>query len=128
MTQGSVVTLVWTGDGIHGTMTDNRAFARWLHEAGHIEALPKVSLNKLPQVFSPIPSDAELDWVFRTKHLSMSTEIGIRNRAMIAFMLDTGVRRTEVAHLDVKDLDVPEGPDHPQGPQGAVRNLGSLDS
>lgn len=105
----------WRGEttrseaGIRGTMTDMRAFARWLHEEGHIESLPKVPVSKLPQVFFPILSDEELDTVFRTKQLSLGTEIGVRNRAMIAFMLDTGVRRTEVANLELKDLDMAEG-------------------
>ncbi len=105
----------WRGEtkrteaGIHGTMTDMRAFARWLHEEGHIETLPKVPVNKLPQVFFPILSDVELDAIFATKQLSLDSEIGTRNRALIAFMLDTGVRRTEVANLELKDLDLAEG-------------------
>ena len=111
----STPTRGWRGDtkrteaGIRGTMTDLRAFARWMLEEGHIEALPKVPVNKLPQVFFPILSDEELDRVFATRQLSLTTEIGIRNRALIAFLLDTGVRRTELANLDIRDLDLAEG-------------------
>ena len=105
----------WRGEtkrseaGVHGTMTDMRAFARWCFEEGHIQTLPKVPVSKLPQVFFPILSDDDLDKVFATKQLSLQTEIGTRNRAMIAFMLDTGVRRTEVANLELEDLDLQEG-------------------
>lgn len=105
----------WRGEttrseaGIRGTLTDMRAFSRWMLDEGHIAVLPKVPVNKLPEVFFPILSDEELDTVFRTKQLSLSTEIGTRNRAMIAFMLDTGVRRAEVANLELKDLDIAEG-------------------
>ena len=105
----------WRGEtrrseaGIHGTLTDMRAFSRWLYEEGQIEVLPKVPVNKLPQVFFPILSDEELDRVFATKQLSLATEIGTRNRSLIAFMLDTGVRRTEVANLELKDIDITEG-------------------
>jgi site-specific recombinase XerD len=105
----------WRGEttrteaGIRGTMTDMRALARWLHEEGHITDLPKVPVNKLPQVFFPILSDAELDTIFATKQLTLATEIGTRNRAMIAFMLDTGVRRAEVANLELENLDTQEG-------------------
>jgi integrase/recombinase XerC len=105
----------WRGEttrteaGIHGTMTDMRAFARWLLEEGHLESLPRVPVNKLPQVFFEILSDEELDRVFATKQLSLATEIGTRNRALIAFMLDTGVRRTEVANLELESLDIQEG-------------------
>jgi integrase/recombinase XerC len=105
----------WRGEtkrsdaGIHGMMTDLRAFARWMLEDGHIETLPKVPVNKLPQVFFPILSDDDLDAVFKTKQLSLDTEIGTRNRALIAFMLDTGVRRTEAAEVQQKDIDIHEG-------------------
>lgn len=105
----------WRGEtkrteaGIHGSMTDMRAFARWLHEEGHIDQLPKVPVNNLPQVFFEILSDEDLDKIFATKQLSLATEIGTRNRAMIAFMLDTGVRRTEAANLELKDVDTQEG-------------------
>lgn len=58
-------------DGLRGTTTDMRAFARWMLEEGHIEALPNVPINKLAQVFVE-----ELDAVFRTKQLSVATEIG----------------------------------------------------
>lgn len=111
----STPTKGWRGEttrseaGIRGTMTDLRAFAKWMLEEGHIATLPKVPVNKLPEVFFPILNDEELDAVFGTKQLSLKTEIGIRNRAMIAFMLDTGVRRTEVANLELKDLDLAEG-------------------
>ncbi len=105
----------WRGEtrrsdaSIHGMMTDMKAFARWLLEEEHIEHLPKVPVNKLPQVFFPILSDADLDKVFATKQLSLATEIGTRNRALIAFMLDTGVRRTEAAEVQIKDVDITEG-------------------
>jgi site-specific recombinase XerD len=105
----------WRGEtkrteaGIRGTLTDLRAFVRWCHEEGHIESLPKVPVNKLPQVFYPILSDEELDTIFSTKQLSLETEIGTRNRALVAFMLDTGVRRAEVASLALEHLDVQEG-------------------
>ncbi len=105
----------WRGDttrseaGIHGTMTDLRAFVRWLHDNEHLDTLPKVPVNKLPQVFYPILSDEELDRVFRTRQLSLETEIGVRNRTLIAFMLDTGVRRAEVSNLELTQLDLAEG-------------------
>jgi site-specific recombinase XerD len=98
-----------TEAGIRGVMIDLRAFTRWAYDEGHLDALPKVPLNKLPQVFYPILSDEELDRVFATKQLSPTTEIGTRNRAIIGFMLDTGVRRSEVATLGLDDLDLTEG-------------------
>lgn len=117
----------WRGDtkrteaGIHGTMTDIRAFVRWCHKEGHIDSVPSVPVNKLPDTFFPILSDEELDAIFSTKQLSLETEIGIRNRAMIAFMLDTGVRRSEAANLELEQLDVSEGQARITGKGGKER-------
>lgn len=105
----------WRGDthrqeaGIHGLLSDMRAFARWLVAEEKLPTMPKVPVNKLPEVFFPILTDAELDRVFATKELSPTTEIGTRNRAMIAFFLDTGVRRSEAANLTLAQLDLAEG-------------------
>ncbi len=105
----------WRGDthrheaGIHGVLSDLRAFARWLFAEEKLAAMPNVSVNKLPEVFFPILSDAELDRVFATRELSPATEIGTRNRSMIAFFLDTGVRRSEAAGLTLEQLDLGEG-------------------
>lgn len=64
---------------------------------------------KLPQTFFPVLYELDLVKVFSTKQLSPKTEIGRRNRALIAFMLDTGVRLSEVANLTFEDIDVKEG-------------------
>lgn len=79
-----------TEAGIRGTRTD---MPRWLHEEAPMAASPKVSINKLPQVFSPILSAEELDTVVATRHCYPVTEIGVRNREMIAFTLDRGTSR-----------------------------------
>lgn len=95
--------------GIHGVMKDWRAFTRWAYEEGHIKALPKVPVPKLPEEMFPVLTEADLSRIFACKQLDTATEIGTRNRALIAFMLDTGVRLNEVAGLELADLDLRDG-------------------
>jgi len=95
--------------GIHGIMKDWRAFCRWALEEDLIEALPKVPVPRLPQHLFPVLTETELATIFNSKQLDVHTEIGKRNRAMIAFMLDTGVRLAEVTGLGIDDLNLREG-------------------
>lgn len=95
--------------GLHGVMKDWRAVCRWAHDEGLIDRLPKVPVPKLPQQMFPVLSEDELQRIFASRQLDSRTEIGRRNRAMFAFMLDTGVRISEVANLDWQDVDLREG-------------------
>ncbi len=101
-TQRSVVT-------VHGHLKDMRAFVRWLHEEGLLPAVPKVPMPKLPQTLFPVLTDAELRQILQSQQLNVTTEIGKRNRALVMFMLDTGVRLAEVAGLKREDLYFNEG-------------------
>lgn len=95
--------------GIHGILVDLRAFGNWLVAEELLDKPPKVPVPKLPQTFFPVLSDDDLARVFACKQLDPRTEIGTRNRALIAFMLDTGVRRTEAVNLMLAELDAKEG-------------------
>lgn len=61
---------------------------------------------KLPQTLFPVLTDAELDAVSSCRELDPKSEIGVRNRALIAFMLETGVRLSKVANLPIDALDI----------------------
>jgi site-specific recombinase XerD len=105
----------WRGDTersivtIHGHLKDLRAFTRWLHENDKLNALPKIYLPTLPQTLFPILSEEDLRKVYQTKQMTLETEIGKRNRALISFMLDSGTRMAEVAGLKYQDLYLSEG-------------------
>ena len=75
--------------GVHGALKDVKAFVRWLAAEEQIPKAPKVPVPRLPQRLFPILSDADLDRMFASRNLSGGTEVTIRNRAMIALMLDT---------------------------------------
>ena len=66
-------------------------------------------IPKLPQTLFPVLTDTELSQIFQSRQLSTDTEIGKRNRALLAFMLDTGVRLAEVPGLKYEDVYLSDG-------------------
>jgi site-specific recombinase XerD len=108
-------TKLWRGKtersiyGVHGALKDTKAFVRWLAEEELIDKPPKVPVPTLPQTLFPVLTDAQLDTIFRCAHVAAGTEIAIRNRALVAFMLDTGVRLSEAASLTVANLNLADG-------------------
>lgn len=98
-----------TVDGIHGIMKDLRAFTRYLVSAELLDKQPKVPVPKLSHHLFPVLNEAELATILTCKQLDIHREIGKRNRALVALMLDTGIRLSEVANLTFEDLDLKEG-------------------
>lgn len=90
-------------------MGDWRATDRWAQEEEVIGALPKMPIPKLPQPLFRILSADELAANLTSCQLDAKNEIGIRNRALLSFMLDTGVRKVEVTNLTPADLDLKAG-------------------
>lgn len=103
-------TRVWRGSttrsvsGIHGRLRDMRAFTRFLESEGVIERAPKVELPDLPEEEFRILSEQQIGELFACRYLSANGPQAIRNRALIALMLDTGVRLAEVAGIRLDDL------------------------
>jgi site-specific recombinase XerD len=104
-------TRAWRGStvravaGVHGRLRDVRAFCRWLEEEEVIDRAPKIVLPKLPDEEFVILTPEQVQTLFRCPHLASGGGQAIRNRALIALMLDTGVRRAEVAGIELKDVD-----------------------
>lgn len=92
--------------GVHGFLKDMRAFVRWLGDEGHLERVVKVPLPKLPQRLFPILSDADVELIWQSRHLTATGDQGRRNRALMALMFDTGIRLTEAATITVADVDL----------------------
>lgn len=103
-------TRVWRGStqrsvyGVHGCLKDIKIWLKWCVEEGYLESLPKVPVPRLPQTLHRILSQDELDQIFQSESVAGSSELSVRNRALLSFMLDTGVRLSEVAGL--KDSDI----------------------
>lgn len=97
---------VW---GVHGALKDVKAFLRWSASEEYIDRVPKVPVPRLPQRLFPILTDDELDRVFASSHLSSTSEVSIRNRALVSLMADTGIRLSEAAGITYADINVKAG-------------------
>jgi site-specific recombinase XerD len=90
-----------------------KAFFNWLEREDYIEASPFnksvkfTSRHKQDRIIK-IVDDSDLSTIFQylmqPDRLAMST--GKRNLAMVAFLLDTGVRRGELLNIKLSDLDL----------------------
>ncbi len=94
---------------IQGRLKDMRTVLAWAVEHEFLEKAPRVALPKIPQKLFPIFSDKELVALFSCPHLTASGEQGVRNRAIIAVLLDTGIRLAELIGLQPADLLVDDG-------------------
>lgn len=91
---------------VHGHLKDMRAFIRWLASEELLERAVKVPLPRLPGRLFPILTEQDLAAVWNSSSMKGSGDLCVRNRAMIGLMLDTGLRRAEVASLTLRSLDL----------------------
>ena len=95
--------------GIHGHMKDLRAFVRWCAEEELIDRKVRVPLPKLPETFFPTLTDEELVMIFSCQGLTGRSDYAVRNRALFALLLDTGIRLGELAGLTPGDVVARQG-------------------
>jgi integrase/recombinase XerD len=83
-----------------------RAFFRWAARANHVLYNPASEIE-LPRVEHRLPrpalTAAEAEQVLAQPDLSLP--LGLRDRAVLEVLYSTGVRRSELAHLSLYDLD-----------------------
>jgi integrase/recombinase XerC len=91
--------------GVHGVLKDWKAFSRYLMEEGYVDWVVKVRLPKLPQRLFPVLSEEEQIAIFSCPLLAGKSDYAVRNRALFALLLDTGLRRAEIANLRVRDIE-----------------------
>jgi integrase/recombinase XerC len=63
-------------------------------------------MPKIPKRLFRILSDDDLQRVWQSQYLTGHGDLSIRNRALIALMLDTGLRREEVASLTLASINL----------------------
>jgi len=84
-----------------------RGYFRWLTRVGEIPANPAADLE-LPRKLKRLPrtvlTEAEVERVMAC--VDLGTPLGLRERAMLELLYATGIRRAELAHLEVGDIDV----------------------
>lgn len=83
-----------------------RGFFRWLTRAGHIPANPAADLE-LPRRLKRLPrvvlTEREVERVMAC--VDLGTPVGLRDRAMLEMLYATGIRRNELAGLQIGDVD-----------------------
>lgn len=95
--------------GIHATMRGLRAIFNWAFEEDMIEKNP-VQKVKMPSVPRKLQQAVQPD--VARKVLALTEEDGkykTRNRAIVTVMYDTGLRLSEVAALELTDIDLKDG-------------------
>lgn len=86
-----------------------RSFFRYLHKYGLIEENPTESI-RTPKHGKPIPAFLSVDDMFRLLDgIPAEGILGLRNRAILESLYSSGVRVSELAGLDVADVDLHNG-------------------
>lgn len=82
-----------------------RSFFRYLIKKGHIRISP-AQMIATPKREKTIPAYLPVDEMFRLlDHIKTNDLLGIRNRAIFELLYSTGIRVSEVAGLNVSDID-----------------------
>lgn len=92
--------------GIHAHLRDIRAFTRWLYRNELIEKEVIVNMPRLPKRLIRTMTKEELNKVWACSLVEGGSSMAKRNRAMLALMFDTGLRREEVANLTLADVSL----------------------
>jgi len=94
----------------HTRLLPLRAFFRWLAKSNYLLSNPASELE-LPKLEHRLPkhvlSASEADQVMNGADLKDA--LGVRDRAILETLYSTGIRRMEVVHLKLYDLDVERG-------------------
>jgi len=98
-----------------------QSFFKWLQQEGEIKESPMVNMKppKVPEQPPPILDEQGIQRLLRV--CSGSTFSDRRDTAIIRLLLDTGLRRAELAGLILDDLDPDNQVLHVQGKGGRAR-------
>jgi len=87
-----------------------KSFFRWMARQNHIAASPAADIE-LPRVRRSIPREiltaAEVEAILALPVIADPE--GLRDRAILETLYSTGIRRAELAHLSIWDLDAERG-------------------
>lgn len=85
-----------------------RRFSAWLADEGEVPADALIGI-KPPKVDSKVVEPLTADQLQALVKTCDRTFLGVRDEALIRFMVETGVRAGEVVAMGIDDLDVREG-------------------
>jgi integrase/recombinase XerD len=94
----------------YGWLVPVRIWFRWLAKTGHVPVNPASDLN-MPKVEKRLPravlSEKEAEQVILQP--DVSDPLGLRDRAILETFYSAGIRRSELMHLKLYDLDRERG-------------------
>lgn len=91
-----------TDSTVHAHARGTRAFLRFLNEEGYIPAPINIKMPRVEQKKKRVLSADELNQILKVCKKP-------RDKALILFLIDTGLRRSEACSLNWMDLDKPSG-------------------
>ncbi|GAI33387.1 unnamed protein product, partial [marine sediment metagenome] len=94
---------------VQGYVRSLRAFYSWLYREGYTEEneLANLRVPKAPKKLVEVLSEEEIQKVLSC--LDSRTEVGVRNRAIVMTLLDTGLRCSELVNLTLGDAGLEHG-------------------
>jgi integrase/recombinase XerD len=94
----------------HTRLTPVRAYFKWLARENHILYNPASDVE-LPRMEKRLPkhvlTQSEAETILNQPNLASA--IGLRDRAILETLYSTGIRRMEVIHIHLYDLDLERG-------------------
>jgi site-specific recombinase XerC len=88
---------------VHQSFRTLRTFCRWCERTGRMAADPMAGMTmRVPKILPSVPNDED---VRRLLAACANTPEGRRNRTVIALAADAGLRKEELRHLRVGDVD-----------------------
>jgi integrase/recombinase XerD len=93
----------------NGRLTVLRLWFKWMAKQHYLETSPaaEITLPELPHRLPPVLSRSEMERVL--SQADVTTRLGIRDRAILETFYSTGIRRSELIHLQVHDVDYERG-------------------
>jgi site-specific recombinase XerD len=93
----------------HRRYRETHAFFTWNIRMGNVQHNPFDGVPNIRPEVKVVQPFTHSDIERLLDQCDLSTEFGVRTRAMILLLLDTGVRRDELERLDIDDVDLELG-------------------
>ena len=93
----------------HRRYRESRAFFSWCVRMGYTTHNPFDGVPNIRPEVKVIQPFTRADVERLLAHCDLDTEFGVRTRAMILLLLDTGIRRAELESLNIDDVDLDAG-------------------
>ena len=92
----------------HRYFREVRCFFNWLVFANYLAQSPFASLRNLRVPQKIVQPFSREEVIALLSACDVTTQVGLRDRAMLMVLLDTGIRCSELVRIDLADLDLQE--------------------